>query len=65
MVLIKNMEMPEGCIKCRLKDAERKECSVAWKKIPWSVLDSGRRAKWCPLVEVEQYGPAGTLYKEK
>ena len=66
MVLIKDMGMPYSCDRCRLKDTEHSECKVAWKRVGMYGVDftTGRPA-WCPLLEVETYGPEGTLYKEK
>ena len=66
MVLIKDMQMPFSCDRCRLKDARYHECKVAWRRISaYSEDYTMRKPKWCPLVEVETYGPEGTLYKEK
>ena len=65
MVLIKDMHMPKTCADCQLKDYTYGECKVTYRKIrAWSV-NGPTRADWCPLVEVEPYGPEGTLYKEK
>ena len=63
MVLIKNLEMPESCSMCRLKDMYYGECNVKHKKIKTFIVESGKPS-WCPLTEVEVYGPEGTLYKE-
>ena len=62
MVLIKEMELPYSCDRCRMHDLTHNECRVKWKKIS---LYGERKPKWCPLVEVEPYGPEGTLYMEK
>lgn len=64
MVLIKDMKMPESCADCRLKDMYYGECNVSHRKITAFIKDGGKPAR-CPLTEVEQYGPEGTLYKEK
>lgn len=64
MVLIKNMEKPETCDKCRLADYTFLECKVTHRKIG-AYVDNEQIPKWCPLTEVESYGPEGTLYKEK
>ena len=66
MVLIKDMQIPYSCDRCRLKDRTHKECSVVWKKTSSYGIDhSMLKPKWCPLTEVVPYGPEGTLYKEK
>lgn len=66
MVLIKDMEMPKTCGHCRLTDYDVCACKVSGKKLSaWKVSSCVGRPKDCPLVEVEQYGPEGTLYKEK
>lgn len=62
MILIKDMAMPFNCDRCRLKDTRYNECRVKWKKL--SLYDNNK-PKWCPLIEIEPYGPEGTLYKEK
>lgn len=62
MVIIKDMDMPFNCDRCRLKDTRYHECKVKWKKL--SLYDNSRPV-WCPLVEVEPYGVDGLLYKEK
>lgn len=66
MILIKDMQMPFSCDRCRLRDAGHSECKVAWKRVGIYGVDytTGRPA-WCPLVEVEPYGIEGLLYKEK
>ena len=64
MVLIKEMEKPEGCASCRLKDLYYGECNVKHKRIK-TFIEEGGLPSWCPLVKVEPYGPEGTLYKEK
>lgn len=66
MVLIKDMEIPYSCDRCRLKDRHHNECSVKWKKVGSYGFDHDwKRPEWCPLVEVVPYGPEGTLYMEK
>lgn len=65
MVLIKDMDMPTCCPECRLKDNYYRECNVKHKKIKAWLETDERRPEWCPLTEVEAYGPEGTLYKEK
>ena len=66
MVLIKDMEIPYSCDRCRLKDRQHNECSVAWKKVGSYGIDRDfQKPKWCPLTEVVAYGPEGTFYKEK
>lgn len=66
MVLIKDMGIPYSCDKCRLKDRQHNECSVAWKRVgSYGIGYAMNKPEWCPLTEVEQYGPEGTLYKEK
>ena len=65
MVLIKNMNKPAGCGECRLKDNYFKECNVTHKKIHTWIDTAHELPKWCPLIEVEPYGPEGTLYKER
>ena len=62
MVLIKDMSVPFSCDRCRLKDRRHSECTVKWKKI--SEYEE-RKPKWCPLTDVEPYGPDGILYREK
>lgn len=64
MVLIKKMEMPSSCNTCCLKDMYYLECNVKHRKIR-SFNETSSRPTWCPLTEVEQYGPEGILYKEK
>lgn len=65
MVLIKDMEKPHGCGECRLKDNYYIECNVKHKKIHSWIGSACELPEWCPLVEIESYGPDGTLYKEK
>ena len=66
MIMIKVMDKPSGCNKCRLKDYDHIECKPARKRLPWTAaMDECAPPEWCPLVEVEPYGPEGTLYKEK
>ena len=62
MVLIKDMEIPFSCDRCRLNDRHYNECRVTWKKV--STYEE-HKPKWCPLTEVVAYGPEGTLYMEK
>lgn len=62
MVLVKDMEMPRSCSLCSLKDMYYGECNVKHRRIKYFIESSGR-PDWCPLMEVEQYGPEGTLYK--
>lgn len=62
MVLIKDMQIPYSCDRCRLKNRRHNECAVLWKKI--SSYEE-RKPSWCPLTEVVAYGPEGTFYKEK
>ena len=64
MVLIKEMELPDNCNLCKLKDMYYGECNVKHKRIK-AYLQQSTRPTWCPLTEVEPYGPEGTLYKEK
>lgn len=64
MVLIKEMEKPKSCASCSLKDLYYGECNVKHKKNR-SMIENGGMPSWCPLTEVEAYGPEGTLYKEK
>lgn len=64
MVLIKNMDKPKSCNRCRIADYTFGECKVAHRKI-MAYVDNELQPKWCPLTEVESYGPEGTLYKEK
>ena len=64
MVLIKDMDMPNGCAACKVQDYYYGECRITHRKIRHYV-DNGDKPHWCPLIEVEQYGPEGTLYKEK
>lgn len=65
MVLIKNMEMPEGCFYCRFNDCGA--CTAvheAYKQV--ILIRKGQKfPEDCPLTEVMPYGPEGTLYKEK
>lgn len=63
MVLI-DMEKPKSCSLCRLKDMYYGECNVLHRKNKAFILSSSLPS-WCPLHEVEPYGPEGTLYKEK
>ena len=63
MILIKNMEKPNSCSTCCLKDMYYGECNVKHKKIT-SFITTSSIPSWCPLTEVEQYGPEGILYKE-
>ena len=66
MILIKGMDMPESCAHCRLKDFNYNECKVLYRKISTYGKDGDYpRPEWCPLVEVEEYGPEGMMYKEK
>lgn len=65
MVLIKGMGKPKCCLDCRLKDVYWEECNVTHKRIAGWLNNYERTPEWCPLVEVETYGPEGTLYKEK
>ena len=62
MVLIKDLEIPFSCDRCRLLNRHYNECRVTWKKV--SNYEE-RKPKWCPLTEVVAYGPDGILYKEK
>lgn len=64
MILIKSMEKPKSCPDCRLKDNYYKECNVTHRKIKSWLDNHEKTPEWCPLVEVTQYGPEGTLYKE-
>ena len=65
MILIKDMKMPNSCSECRLKDSERGECYVAWKKVSsWRAKYAETRPRWCPLTEVDEFGVTGLLYKE-
>ena len=64
MVLINDMEKPESCSECRIKDYYYAECRITHRKVG-HYDDSNEVPHWCPLTEVEQYGPEGTLYKEK
>ena len=65
MVLIKDMQIPFNCDRCRMKN-EHKECCITWKKVAaYNIVNDSRRPTWCPLTEVVPYGPEGTLYKEK
>lgn len=64
MVLIKDMDMPEGCAACRLKSYQYGECNVTHKRIHTWINRTDDKPEWCPLTEVEPYGPEGTLYKE-
>lgn len=82
MVLIKEIDMPDGCNKCYMsktigiihsyEDRQQNEkwlyCDISKKHLREFNLMKDEyppRPSWCPLVEVEQYGPEGTLYKEK
>jgi len=66
MILIKDMQMPFSCDRCRLRNAEHSECSVIWKRVGIYGVDyTSARPAWCPLTEVEPYGIDGLLYKEK
>ena len=66
MVLIKDMQIPYSCDRCRLQDRTHRECCVKWKKVSAYGSDHEfKRPRWCPLTEVVAYGPEGTLYKEK
>ena len=66
MVLIKDMALPFCCERCRLKDSKYNECRVKWKRLsPYGDDFATGRPSWCPLTEVEPYGPDGVLYKEK
>lgn len=66
MILIKQMDKPESCAECRLKDYTFNECKVMHKNISsYGVLGDYPLPKWCPLIEVEEYGPEGMLYKVK
>lgn len=64
MILIKDMDMPEGCAGCRLKDTYYGECNVTHKRIHTWMDKAHYKPDWCPLTEIEPYGPEGTLYKE-
>ena len=66
MIMIKDMALPWCCDKCRFKNTTHNECVVTWRKVGSYGINFGmRKPKWCPLVEIESYGPEGTLYKEK
>lgn len=66
MVLIKDMQLPYSCDRCRLQNRNYKECSITWKKVAaYNIENDMKRPKWCPLTEVVPYGPEGTLYMEK
>ena len=64
MVLIKDMEMPTSCGECKIQDYYYGECRITHRKTG-HYADDESVPKWCPLTEVQQYGPEGTLYKEK
>lgn len=64
MVLIKDMDKPKSCSDCRLKDAYYGECNVKHKRIRTAIMEN-TLPEWCPLTDVEPYGPDGVLYKEK
>ena len=63
--MIKEMEMPEGCAGCRLKDTYYGECDVTHRKIRTWMNRADYKPDWCPLTEIKPFGPEGTLYKEK
>lgn len=66
MVLIKDMPMPKTCGQCRLKDYAQAICIPKGRKISrYACNFDYPKPEWCPLTEVEAYGPVGTLYKEK
>ena len=65
MILIKDMAMPTRCAECRLKDFYYAECNAKMKSIRGFLAGGETKPEWCPLTEVESYGPEGTLYKEK
>ena len=66
MVLIKEMESPNSCAACSLKDYNTATCSVKRKRIgTYRMTADLPRPEWCPLVEVESYGVDGLLYKER
>ena len=65
MVLIKDMKMPKDCILCRFNDCGACEAvSGEYKQIVLRRKEE-HFPSWCPLTEVEPYGPDGILYKEK
>lgn len=60
-VLIKGMEMPENCDKCRFQSELRLYCDA----MPYNFCgntDDIERPDWCPLVEVKE--PHGRLILE-
>lgn len=66
MVLIKDMEMPKNCAHCSLKNYGQGRCLVNGKRLSGlQVNGTAPKPAWCPLVEVDQYGPEGLMYKEK
>ena len=63
MVVIKQMDMPDWCENCELSDMS--VCLVTRHLIERVQHPrEEKRPRWCPLTEVQQYGPKGTLYKE-
>ena len=64
MVLIKDMDNPKSCSECSLKGAYYGECNAKHKRIKTYIIELAK-PEWCPLTEVEPYGPDGVLYKEK
>lgn len=65
MVLIKDMEMPNGCASCRIQDYYYGECRITHRKIRHYV-DNGDKPQWCPLTDVQQCqeGCDNCKYKE-
>ena len=54
-ILIRGMEMPENCDKCRFQSALRLYCDA----MPYNYCgntDDIERPEWCPLIEIPQHG---------
>lgn len=58
-IIIKDVKMPSGCFDCPFRDKTWDECKCPPNKgYPiLSCLEHGKRASWCPLVELpEKHG---------
>ena len=49
-VLIRDMQVPESCLTCRLMLLSPCQCALTGKSYNWGL---GRRPSDCPLIEVE------------
>lgn len=56
MVVIEDMEIPDGCSSCRLKDTYYGECNVTHKRIRTWMNRAHAKPEWCPLTDGEERG---------